>query len=145
MERSGAGGVLRSLTVAVLFLVILLLVVFSARAYQYAVDVQDKNDELRAVLSYVVTAVNADRASRVSVEERDGMRVLVIRDVEADTEQRIFFDEGAVREDYGLAGSLIDRKGASEIGSAKRFEIIMIKEDLIRIDTDLGSSYVHIH
>lgn len=145
MERSGAGGVLRSLTVAVLFLVILLLVVFSARAYQYAVDVQEKNDELRAVLSYVVTAVNADRASCVSVEERDGLRVLVIRDEAAGTEQRIFFDGGSVREDYGLTGSGIDRKGSSEIGSANRFEIIMVKEDLIRIDTDLGSSYVHIH
>jgi len=97
MERSGAGGVLRSLTVAVLFLVILLLVVFSARAYQYAVDVQERNDEMRAVLSYVVTAVNADRASRVSVEERDGLRVLVIRDEAAGTEQRIFFDDGSVR------------------------------------------------
>jgi len=145
MERSGAGGVLRSLTVAVLFLVILLLVVFSARAYQYAVDVQERNDEMRAVLSYVVTAVNADRASRVSVEERDGLRVLVIRDEAAGTEQRIFFDDGSVREDYGLTGSGIDRKGSSEIGKAERFDITLVKEDLVRIDTDLGSSYVHIH
>ena len=145
MERSGAGGVLRSLTVAVLFLVILLLVVFSARAYQYAVDVQERNDEMRAVLSYVVTAVNADRASRVSVEERDGLRVLVIRDEAAGTEQRIFFDGGSVREDYGLTGSGIDRKGSSEIGKAERFDITLVKEDLVRIDTDLGSSYVHIH
>ncbi len=145
MERSGAGGVLRSLTVAVLFLVILLLVVFSARAYQYAVDMQERNDEMRAVLSYVVTAVNADRASRVSVEERDGLRVLVIRDEAAGTEQRIFFDDGSVREDYGLTGSGIDRKGSSEIGKAERFDITLVKEDLVRIDTDLGSSYVHIH
>ena len=145
MERSGAGGVLRSLTVAVLFLVILLLVVFSARAYQYAVDVQERNDEMRVVLSYVVTAVNADRASRVSVEERDGLRVLVIRDEAAGTEQRIFFDDGSVREDYGLTGSGIDRKGSSEIGKAERFDITLVKEDLVRIDTDLGSSYVHIH
>ena len=145
MEQKNLEELLRGLTAAVLFLVILLLVIFSAKAYQHAVDVQDDNDNLRAVLSYVVTAANADRADTVSVEIREGKQVLVILDERTGTEQRIFFLNGEILEDNGLVGSKIYPEDAVVMGKVDRFELEQIKEDLIRVDTDLGSSYIHTH
>ena len=145
MKLKNAGEMLRGITVAVLFLVILLLVVFSARAYQHSVDVQSSDDNLRAVLSYVITASNADRADAVSVKTKDGMTYLSIIDESAGTEQCIFFSDGKIMEYNGMEGSSIFVKDASEIGKTSRFEMEQIKDGLIRITTDLGDTYIHTH
>ncbi len=145
MERRIGKDLTRGLTAAVLFLVILVLVVFSARAYKNTVDLQNGNDRLRSMLSYAVTAVNSDRADTVTLEDRDGIQVLCIRDKEAGSERRIFFLDGRVFEDSGMIGSKIYPEDASEIGEAERFEFVQVSEELIRIDTDLGSTYIHTH
>ena len=51
------GDILSALTIAVLFLVILLLVVFAARSYQHGADSQYENDTQRIVCAYIATAV----------------------------------------------------------------------------------------
>ena len=73
------GDVISTVTVAVLFFVILMLVVFSAISYQRSVEISDANGNTRAVLSYIITAVKANEASRVTVQDADGMQVLVSR------------------------------------------------------------------
>ena len=138
------GDLLTVIVMAVLFLVILLLVVFSAVSYQKAVDIHDANNNTRAVLSYVITAVKANEAESVNVSEQDGMQVLTLSDQETGYEQQIYFKDGKVLESYGRAGAPVDPEDALVIGEAKRFEIGYLTENLLEIRTDIGNSYVHI-
>jgi hypothetical protein len=138
------GDLLTVIVMAVLFLVILLLVVFSAVSYQKAVDIHDANNNTRAVLSYVITAVKANEAETVGISEKDGMQVLTLSDGETGYEQQIFFKDGKVLESYGKAGAPLDPEEALVIGEAKRFEIGYLTENLLEIKTDIGNSYVHI-
>ena len=62
-ERKGTGDILSTLTIAVLFLVILLLVVFSASSYKQATDIQNGNNNRRALLSYVTSCVRENSGS----------------------------------------------------------------------------------
>ena len=68
MEQSKSnksiGEILSALTIAVLFLVILLLVVFAAKSYQHGADSQHENDTQRIVCAYI--AVLATRVKRLS-------------------------------------------------------------------------------
>lgn len=138
------GDLLTVIVMAVLFLVILLLVVFSAVSYQKAVDIHDDNNNTRAVLSYVITAVKANEAESVEITERDGMPVLILSDGETGFEQQIYFNDGKVLESYGRVGAPLVPEDALVIGEAKRFEIGYLTENLLEIKTDIGNSYVHI-
>ena len=138
------GDLLTVIVMAVLFLVILLLVVLSAVSYQKAVDIHDDNNNTRAVLSYVITAVKANEAESVEITERDGMPVLILSDGETGFEQQIYFSDGKVLESYGRAGTPLVPEDALVIGEAKRFEIGYLTENLLEIKTDIGNSYIHI-
>ena len=146
MKKNGKilGDLLPVITIAVLFVVILLLVVFSAVSYQGAVEHQDGSGNTRAVLSYVITAVKANETSQVSIEEEDGMNVLEIADPETGYAQQIFFRDGSVYESYAKTGTVPDPEDALEIGTAERFDMSWYTEDLLEIQTDLGSSFVHV-
>ena len=65
------------ITVTVLFMVILSLVVFAARGYQFAQETQDANGNTRAVLSYVINAVRDNEAADIVVEDRAGTECLM--------------------------------------------------------------------
>ena len=138
------GDVIQAITMAVLFIVILLLVVFTAVSYQRSVEIQDRNDNTRAVLSYVITAVKANKSGQVEIEERSGIPVLVIKDALTGYEQLIFHAGGKVCESYGRTGIQPDPEDALEIGEADRFDLTWMQDDLLKISTDLGNSYVHI-
>ena len=138
------GDLVSTLTVTVLFFVILMLVVFSAVSYQRSVEIQDANGNARAVLSYVITAVKANEASRVTLEEQDGMQVLVIEDAAAGYGQQIFYKDGKVRENYGKSGMPVLTDDALEIGEAKQFSFVWKKENLLEIQSDAGTSYIHV-
>ena len=138
------GDLLSTATMAVLFLVILILVVFSAMSYQRSVAVSDANGNARAVLSYVVTAVRANASGSVTVEERNGGPALIIADEATGYEQQIFFRDGQVLETYGFTGSEIYEEDAMVIGEASRFEIVFLTDELLEIRTDMGNSCVRI-
>ena len=74
------GDLIPTATVGTLFVVILMHVVFSAVSYRNAVEIQEHNNNVRAVLSYVITAVKANEANPVTMEERDGMPAVVIHE-----------------------------------------------------------------
>ena len=138
------GDLISTITVAVLFFVILMLVVFSAVSYQRSVEISDANGNTRAVLSYIITAVKASEASRVSIENTDGMQFLVIEDASTGYGQQIFYKDGKVQESYGKIGEPVIVDDALVIGEAKMFELDMAAYNLLQVKTDLGSSYVHI-
>ena len=138
------GDVLTVIVMAVLFLVILLLVVFSAVSYQRSVEIHDTNNNTRAVLSYVITAVKASESSEIEITEKDGTQVLALQDADTGFEQQIYFMDGKVLESYGRADAPLSPDDALVIGEAEQFEMEYLTEDLLEIRTDLGNSYVHI-
>ena len=82
------GDLISVAMMAVLCLVILILVVFSAVSYQGAVELRDANDNTRAVLSYVTTAVKGSGGSRVRIDSRGGVDILVIEEGDTGYEQQ---------------------------------------------------------
>ena len=147
MRRRGSKGLsdlISTLTVAVLFIVILLLVVFSAVSYQSATDAQNANDDKRAVLSFVTTAVHNNGKGEVKPKDFAGAPGLVIEDGDTGFEQRIYMKDGKLLQEYGRSGDMVDPEHALEIGRVKEFAVDYAAEDILRIKTDLGTSYVNI-
>ena len=146
MKKNGKilGDLISTVTIAVLFLVILMLVVFSAVSYQRSVEKQDANNNTRAVLSYVITAVKASESGRVTVEDQDGIRVLTIEDPSTGYGQQIFHKDGKVQETYGRLGTSLRTDDALVIGEAGRFEMSWLQDNLLEIRTEAGTSCVHV-
>ena len=138
------GDVIPMVTTGILFVVILMLVVFSAISYQHAVEIQEGNNNARAILSYVITAVKANAANPVVTEERGGMPVLVIQEPSTGYEQMIFLSDGKVYETYQEAGTQPDPEDALLIGETDLFGMNWLQEDLLEISTDAGNSYVRV-
>jgi hypothetical protein len=148
MERSrntkSIGEILSALTIAVLFLVILLLVVFAARSYQHSADSQYKNDTQRIVCAYVVTAVKDNDGGEVTPETFDGCPGVSIADGDTGFAHKIYMKDGVLLEEYSLADEAVNPETASEIGETEVFEINYISDDLLEIRTDKGASYVNV-
>ena len=140
-KRKGLGDLISVILITVLFLVILVLVVFSAVSYQRSVDIQDGNNNTRAVLSYVTTAVKSNAGSDIKLTQRDGMTVLSIED--DGYEQQIFFKDGKVLETFTVPDVSPSDADALEVGEAGMFEM-SIEGELLTIRTDIGTSYVTI-
>lgn len=138
------GDAVSAVTITVLFVVILLLVVFSAVSYQRSVEFQESSNHTRAVLSYVITAVKSGGASRAELTERGGMQVLVIGDTLSGYEQQIYGTGGSVYESYGKTGSTPNPETALKIGDTEQFAMSWKEDDLLEIRTDEGMSYVHL-
>ena len=139
----GIGDVISTLTVAVLFMVILLLVVFTASSYQSATTRQNSNDNDRAVLSYVATAVHGNGVGAVTPGDFDGCPGLAIADGDTGYEQKIYLYDGKLLQEYGQAGLATDPEHAMVIGEVKEFKADYIRENVLEIRTDLGTSYVN--
>lgn len=138
------GDFISVIFITVLFLVILVLVVFSASSYRKSVDIQEENNNTRAVLSYVTTAVQASRGNSISLEDREGIQVLAIEEGDSGYEQQIFWMDGKVLEAYVPSGTIPAEKDALTVGYAKEFAMSYVKDDLLEVRSELGASYVHI-
>ena len=131
------GDILSALTIAVLFLVILLLVVFTARSYQHGVDSQYENDTQRIVCAYVATAVKDHDGGEVTPMDFDGNPGISIADGETGFAHKIL-------EEYSRADMPVNPQTASKIGETSLFEIQYISDNLLEIKTDKGASYVNV-
>lgn len=141
-EKRGIGDILSTLTIAVLFIVILLLVVFSAASYQHATDVQNANNNERALLSYVTSCVEGNGLNEVEKKDFDGMPGVSISTAESDFERRIYMSDGRLLEEYAEKTGDVHPDDALVIGETKVFEVADVGDGLISIKTDAGVSYV---
>ena len=130
-----------ALTITVLFAVILCLVMFSAKGYQHSAELQYKNGNTRAVLSYVVSSVRDSGSARVEVAERSGRECLVISG--EGYEQKFYLDEGRLLEEYTEPGAGVNPDVALEIGKTGTLEFILGEDGILTIRTDSGSSSVN--
>ena len=143
-KKRSTGEFLSTLTIAILFLVIILLVVFAAVSYRNGTEAKSANDNSRAVLSYVVTAVKDNQNARVGVKDFYGTEGLSIVDPKNGSERRIFAKDGKLMEEYALEGSTISSSDAQVIGDVNLFEISRIGKGILKIRTDRGTTYVRI-
>ncbi len=148
MEQSKSnksiGEILSALTIAVLFLVILLLVVFAAKSYQHGADSQHENDMQRIVCAYVATAVKDHDGGEVTPMDFDGCPGISIADGDTGFAHKIYLSDGALMEEYSKSDLPVDPKTASKIGETSQFEISYISDNLLEIKTDKGASYVNV-
>ena len=141
-SKRGIGDIISTVTVTVLFVVILSLVVFAARGYQHASEVQIINSNTRAVGSYVVNCVKDSNTSEVAVEYLSGTECLVIRSSDG-YEHRIFMTGGKLMEEYVEAGLPLDPDTALEIGTTQTFDQEIGNDGLMTVTTDEGVSVVN--
>ncbi len=140
-RRKTLGDYISVITVTVLFIVILSLVVFAARGYQFAQETQDANGNTRAVLSYVINAVRDNDSSAITVEDRGGTECLVLAG--DGYEQRIYFTDGTVYEEYCDPAMDINPDNALEIGHAEALKFTLGGNGLLEISSNLGTSHVN--
>jgi len=141
-NRKGLGDIIQALTVTVLFVVILSLVVFGAKGYQHAVEVQDANGNMRAVISYIANSVRDSGTGQVSIEERSGTNCLIIGGGE-DYEQRFYLNDGVLLEEYTGVNDENRPEVAVKIGKTGTFDCVMSDDGLLEITTDEGTAYVN--
>lgn len=143
-KNRSTGDFLSTMTIAILFLVIILLVVFSAVSYRNGTESKTANDNSRAVMSYVTTAVKDNQGSRVEIRNDGGTKGIAIIDDQAGFERRIFVKDGKLLEEYIKIGSGISPGNALVIGKVNSFDAAYAEKNLLRIRTDQGTSYVRI-
>ena len=143
-SNKSIGEILSALTIAVLFLVILLLVVFTARSYQHGADAQYENDTQRVVCAYVATAVKNHTGGEVTPQEFDGFPGICIEDGDTGFAHKIYLHDGDLLEEYSRTDAPINPDTASKIGETSQFDISYVSDNLLEIKTDKGASYVHV-
>ncbi len=141
-ERKGMGDIISTVTIAVLFFVIIILVVFSAASYRHAAEVEAANNRERALLSYVVSAIRDSRMSEITPVDFGGAEGVSIRDAGSKYERRIYMKGGKLLEEYAEEGKDIDPEEALVIGETDTFKVSRVSGDLLKVSTGLGSSYV---
>ena len=143
-KTKGIGDILSALTIAVLFLVIMLLVVFAAKSYERGADVQYENDSQRILCAYVATAVKNHTDGEVSPTEFNGDPGLIIEDGTTGFAHKIYLHEGSLVEEYSRTEAPVNPETANKIGETNTLDIIYIADGLLEIKTDKGASYVHV-
>ncbi len=130
-----------TLGIAGLFLLgFFVLIVFGAGIYQQAVEGQNRNNEERALLSYLSTCVRAnDAAGAVRVFQEEGTAVLTVADETSEYAVRIYRHEGNLLEDYGKISAPLAPKDAVVIGQTETFEIDRMDSGAYRVRTDAGT------
>lgn len=140
--RKGIGDIISTVTIAVLFFVILLLVMFSASSYRHAADVEAENSHRRALLSYVASGIRDNRGSEIKIQDRGTEDQVTIKSPGSRFERRIYLQDGKLYEEYAEDDIAQDPENALVIGETALFDVERTEDGLIRIKTDAGASYV---
>lgn len=140
MKRNDGLSGIYTVAVAGLFLAgFFLLVVFAAQTYRGIVAGQTRNNQARALLSYISTCVKAnDTEGAVSVGQLDGRPVLVIADGDTGYGLRIYQYGESLLEDYGQLDAGLDPSFAQNIGTTETFLIERLADDTYAVTTDAG-------
>lgn len=140
MKKEGGLSGIYTMAVAGFFLAgFFLTVVFGAQTYRQIVAGQTRNNQARALLSYISTCVRQnDTPGAVSVLEEEGRPVLSIADGDTGYALRIYQEGDSLVEDYGEAGSQLYPAAAQTIGETRVFRIEELGGDTYAVVTDAG-------
>ena len=140
MRREGSLSGIQTMAVAGVFLAgFFLTVIFGAQTYREIADGQNRNNEARALLSYISTCVRMnDTAGAVSVSQVEGEPVLVIADGQSGYAIRIYRYGDSLVEDYGEAAGALYPDMAQVIGETEEFRIEELGDQTYAVITDAG-------
>lgn len=140
MKRNDGLSGIYTMVVAFVFLAgFFLMVIFGAQTYRDIVARQARNNEERALLSYISTCVRMnDTQGAVSISEVDGEPVLVIGDGNTGYALRIYRHEDCLVEDYGEVDGALYPEMAQVIGMTKEFRVEDLGNDTYAVVTDAG-------
>ena len=140
MRREGSLSGIQTMAVAGVFLAgFFLTVIFGAQTYREIADGQNRNNEARALLSYISTCVRMnDTAGAVSVSQVEGEPVLVIADGQSGYAIRIYRYGDSLVEDYGEAAGALYPDMAQVLGETEEFRIEELGGQTYAIITDAG-------
>ena len=140
MRRSGGLAGIYTMAVAGVFLAgFFLTVVFGAQTYREIAEGQSRNNEARALLSYISTCVRMnDTPGAVRVSREGGEPVLVIADGQSGYAIRIYRYGDSLVEDYGEADGALYPDMAQVIGETEEFRIEELENGAYAVVTDAG-------
>lgn len=116
-----------------------LTVVFGAQTYREIAEGQSRNNEARALLSYISTCVRMnDTPGAVRVSREEGEPVLVIADGQSGYAIRIYRYGDSLVEDYGEADGALYPDMAQVIGETEEFRIEELENGAYAVVTDAG-------
>ncbi|WP_300567671.1 DUF4860 domain-containing protein [uncultured Acetatifactor sp.] len=140
MRRSGGLAGIYTMAVAGVFLAgFFLTVVFGAQTYREIAEGQSRNNEARALLSYISTCVRMnDTPGAVRVSREEGEPVLVIADGQSGYAIRIYRYGDSLVEDYGEADGALYPDMAQVIGETEEFRIEELENGAYAVVTDAG-------
>ena len=140
MRRSGGLSGIQTMAVAGVFLAgFFLTVVFGAQTYREIAEGQSRNNEARALLSYISTCVRMnDTPGAVRVSREEGEPVLVIADGQSGYAIRIYRYGDSLVEDYGEADGALYPDMAQVIGETEEFRIEELENGAYAVVTDAG-------
>ena len=140
MRRSGGLAGIYTMAVAGVFLAGFFLTVgFGAQTYREIAEGQSRNNEARALLSYISTCVRMnDTPGAVRVSREEGEPVLVIADGQSGYAIRIYRYGDSLVEDYGEADGALYPDMAQVIGETEEFRIEELENGAYAVVTDAG-------
>ncbi len=140
MRRSGGLAGIYTMAVAGVSLAgFFLTVVFGAQTYREIAEGQSRNNEARALLSYISTCVRMnDTPGAVRVSREEGEPVLVIADGQSGYAIRIYRYGDSLVEDYGEADGALYPDMAQVIGETEEFRIEELENGAYAVVTDAG-------
>ena len=116
-----------------------LTVVFGAQTYREIAEGQSRNNEARALLSYISTCVRMnDTPGAVRVSREEGEPVLVIADGQSGYAIRIYRYGDSLVEDYGEADGALYPDMAQVIGETEEFRSEGLEDCAYAVVTDAG-------
>ncbi len=138
-RRGGLSGIYMMAVAGVFLAGFFLTVVFGAQTYREIAQGQSRNNEARALLSYISTCVRMnDTPGAVRVSREDGEPVLVIADGQSGYAIRIYRYGDSLVEDYGEAEGALCPDMAQVIGETEEFRIEELENGAYAVVTDAG-------
>ena len=143
-NRRTAWSGLNTIGITVFFLgCFMALILFGTNIYRAVNASHIANNDRRSVLSYLLTVSRSDETG-MRVQTLPEGQMLVIADGDTGFGTRIYLHDGSLVEDYGRLDGQLYPDAAAVIGETDVFEIVPMKEDLLRITTASGTVYIHV-
>lgn len=144
-RRHAVNGLLTLLIYGIFALFSMMLVVTGARVYRNIVSVGNENTQMRASFSYVAGKVrmSARGAGTVRVEDKEGIRVLVLASATEGYETRIYYYDGVLREAYQAVDQDFIPEMGEKLMELSGFRIEETEGGQLLIETEDGEGNRH--
>ena len=142
-KKTKSGAYFLLVLYAMLIISLLILMMVGGQLFSHFTDNRNKNEDLRATLSYVQGKVSAlDEAGGITITKGPGGDMLVLREGDSGYETRIFLNDGRLMELLAAVGSETVIEDAQVINDEDEFSLEVQDEGrLLLIRSSGGEAY----